>query len=75
MQRSGIAGIPAAIVNLPVGHGGTFAEPFGGAAASTSVDWLEWRLRGDESAGRSFAGENCRLCLTEDWDYRRKGFR
>lgn len=65
---------PVAIVNLPVGHGGTFSEPFGGAAASIAVDWLEWRLRGDESAGRTFAGENCRLCLVPGWDYQSKGF-
>lgn len=66
--------IPAAIVNLPVGHGGTFDQPFGGAAASIAVDWLDWRLRGDEAAGRTFAGENCRLCLVADWDYDSKGF-
>ena len=69
-----IDNIPAAIVNLPVGHGGTFDQPFGGAAASISVDWLDWRLRGDEAAGRTFAGENCRLCLVADWTYDRKGF-
>lgn len=65
--------LPAAIVNLPVGHGGTFAQPFGGAAASIAVDWLEWRLRGDEAAGRTFAGPNCRLCLTPGWAYESKG--
>ncbi|MBB5732861.1 hypothetical protein FHS61_001887 [Altererythrobacter atlanticus] len=69
-----IGHIPAAIVNLPVGHGGTFSQPFGGAAASISVDWLDWRLRGDEASGRTFAGENCRLCLVSDWDYESKGF-
>lgn len=66
--------IPVAIVNLPVGHGGTFDQPFGGSAASITVDWLDWHLRGDESAGRSFAGENCRLCQLAEWDYRKKGF-
>ncbi len=66
--------VPAAIVNLPVGHGGTFGEPYGGAAASISVDWLDWRLRGDEAAGRTFVGANCRLCLVPGWDYESKGF-
>ena len=28
-----IVGVPAAVANLPVGHGGTFQEPNGGAAA------------------------------------------
>ena len=39
--------VPAAIANLPVGHGGTFNEPNGGAAASVAVSWLNWQLRGD----------------------------
>jgi hypothetical protein len=29
-----IAHVPVAVANLPVGHGGTFNEPNGGAAAS-----------------------------------------
>lgn len=66
--------LPAAIINLPVGHGGTFNEPNGGAAASITVDWLDWRLRDDQAAGRTFAGENCRLCLVSDWQYEQKGF-
>ena len=42
-----VAHVPAAIANLPVGHGGTFNEPNGGAAASVAVSWLNWQLRGD----------------------------
>ena len=42
-----ITNVPAAIANLPVGHGGTFNEPNGGAAASVAVSWLNWQLRGD----------------------------
>jgi predicted alpha/beta-hydrolase family hydrolase len=69
-----IGHVPVAIVNLPVGHGGTFNQPNGGSAASITVDWLEWRLRGDVAAGRTFAGENCRLCLIPEWGYEHKGF-
>ncbi len=69
-----IGHVPAAIVNLPVGHGGTFDKPFGGIAASIAVDWLEWRLRGDAAAGRTFAGPNCRLCQVPEWGYQSKGF-
>lgn len=69
-----ITHIPVAIVNLPVGHGGTFNQPFGGAAASITVDWLDWRLRGDEAAGRTFSGDNCRLCLVSAWSYQHKGY-
>ena len=57
-----IAHVPAALVNLPVGHGGTYHEPMGGKAAGIVVDWLEWQLRDDAAAGRSFTGANCRLC-------------
>jgi hypothetical protein len=55
--------VPAALVNIPVGHGGTFGKPYGGAVAQVVVDWLEWQLRGDKTAGRSFTGPACRLCV------------
>ena len=42
-----VAHVPIAMANLPVGHGGTFSEPNGGAAASVAVSWLNWQLRGD----------------------------
>ena len=43
--------VPIALVGLPTGHGGTYFDPHGGAAAMIAVDWLEWQLRGDEDAG------------------------
>lgn len=64
---SRIKHVPAAMASLDVGHGGTFGEPFGGAAAAVAVDWLDWRLRGDEAAGRTFNGVNCRLCVGSEW--------
>jgi len=54
--------VPAVQVNFPVGHGGTFLKPNGGAVAAAAVDWLEWQLRGDKTAARTFTGANCRLC-------------
>ncbi|MCP6237348.1 hypothetical protein NL436_28090, partial [Klebsiella pneumoniae] len=48
--------VPIAMVNMPVGHGGTFCKPYGGSVAAFAVDWLQWQLRGDKSAARSFAG-------------------
>lgn len=65
--------VPAALINLPVGHGGTFGRPNGGAVASAVVDWLEWQLRGDKVAGRTFTGANCRLCNSGEWSIERKG--
>jgi hypothetical protein len=65
---------PAVMVNLPVGHGGTFSQPMGGAVAHVAVDWLEWQLRGNKTAARTFMGENCRLCSGTKWTIERKGF-
>jgi hypothetical protein len=59
---------------LPVGHGGTFQEPNGGAAASVAVSWLDWQLRGDATAARLFVGEDCGLCRDAKWTYQRRNF-
>jgi dienelactone hydrolase len=69
-----IARVPVAVANLPVGHGGTFQEPNGGAAASVAVSWLDWQLRGDATAARRFVGEDCGLCRDAKWTYQRRNF-
>jgi hypothetical protein len=69
-----IAHVPAAVANLPVGHGGTFQEPNGGAAASVAVSWLDWQLRGDTQAARRFLGDDCGLCRDASWALQRKNF-
>jgi dienelactone hydrolase len=69
-----IAHVPVAIANLPVGHGGTFQEPNGGAAASVAVSWLDWQLRGDAAAARRFVGDDCGLCRDARWQFERKNF-
>ncbi len=38
--------VPVAIANLPVGHGGTYAEPHGGSFADMALLWIEWQIRG-----------------------------
>lgn len=68
-----IAHVPAALVQLPVGHGGTFFAVNGGAVAALSVDWLEWQLRGDKTAARTFKGASCRLCMVPGWTIEKKG--
>ncbi|GLS99200.1 hypothetical protein GCM10007897_05790 [Sphingobium jiangsuense] len=65
--------VPAVLVDMNTGHGGTFRTLLGGRAAQISVDWLEWQLRGDKSAGRSFTGPVCRLCVTGDLRVEKKG--
>lgn len=54
--------VPAVLVNIPTGHGGTYSQPMGGKAAGIVVDWLQWQLRHDMGAARTFVGANCRLC-------------
>jgi hypothetical protein len=69
-----IAHVPVAVANLAVGHGGTFNEPNGGAAASVAVSWLDWQLRGDAQAGKRFVGDDCGLCKDAQWSFERKQF-
>ena len=69
-----VAHVPIAMANLPVGHGGTFFEANGGAAASVAVSWLNWQLRGDADSGRRFVGEACGLCQDARWSLQRKQF-
>jgi dienelactone hydrolase len=64
--------VPAVLVDLPVGHGGTFYKTNGGTVAQIVVDWLDWQLRGDRTAGRTFTGQNCRLCGRGDVTIERK---
>ncbi len=67
-----IAHVPAAVANLPVGHGGTYFEANGGAAAQVAVSWLEWQLRGDKTAGARFQGKDCGLCKDAAWTFEKK---
>jgi hypothetical protein len=69
-----ISHVPAAMANLPVGHGGTFNEPNGGAAASVAVSWLNWQLRGDADSAKRFVGDDCGLCKDPQWSLQRKQF-
>jgi hypothetical protein len=69
-----VAHVPIAMANLPVGHGGTFLEPNGGAAASVAVSWLNWQLRRDAESARRFVGEDCGLCRDTRWSLERKQF-
>lgn len=69
-----ISHVPAMLANLPVGHGGTFALANGGDWARVGADWLDWQIKGDAAAARSFVGPDCRLCTTFGWTLERKGF-
>ena len=68
-----IDSVPVMVANLDVGHGGTFGKPNGGAAATVSVDWLDWQLSGDKRAAARFTGKDCGLCTDPAWKVERKG--
>jgi dienelactone hydrolase len=54
--------VPAVLVNIPTGHGGTYNQPMGGKGAKIVVDWLQWQLRHDRNATKTFVGGDCGLC-------------
>ncbi len=60
-------------VRADAGHAGTYSHPGGGEFANVAVAWLRWRLKRDEAAGATFAGEDCGLCTNENWDVKQKG--
>jgi hypothetical protein len=67
-----ISGIPAAVVNIPVGHGGTYFEPNGGLAAQIVTSWLDWQLKGSKEAAARFSGSSCGYCSDARFTIERK---
>ena len=59
--------VPACATNLPVGHGGTYAQPHGGEYSIVAIAWLDWQLKSDEEAAGMFKGEDCQLSKREGW--------
>ena len=57
---------------LKVGHGGTYWEPNGGKAAAAVVAWLDWQLRNDQKAAKTFVGKDCGLCTDSAWSVEKK---
>lgn len=57
-----IAHVPAYVVNIPVGHGGTYMQPHGGVAAEVVVRWLDWQLKGKSENAAYFNGADCTYC-------------
>lgn len=67
-----ITTVPAMIVSLGVGHGGTFHQPNGGRVTPVDVAWLDWQLRHDATAAHWFKGKDCKLCTDPQWTVRKK---
>lgn len=64
--------VPVFNANIDVGHGGTWREPGGGAMGAAAIAWLDWRLKGDAKAGKTFAGKDCGLCTDARWTVKTK---
>ena len=62
-------GVDAAIfaTNSNVGHGGTYAQPHGGEFAIVARNWLDWQLKGDQTAAKMFVGKKCGLSTRAGW--------
>jgi hypothetical protein len=61
-----------AVANFDTGHGGTFWEPTGGAAAAVAVVWLTGQLRHVGEAGWTFLGDDWGLCTDPAWTFEKK---
>jgi hypothetical protein len=60
--------VPALLAFQDVGHyPATYREPNGGAFAVAANAWLDWNLKGDQSASKMFVGPNCGLCSNPKW--------
>jgi hypothetical protein len=62
-----LTNVPAFVANYPVGHGGTYRQPYGGEFTVPALAWLQWQLKGDEEAAKMFQGDPCGLALRDDW--------
>ena len=59
-----------------VGHyPATYRQPNGGAFAVAVNAWLDWHLKGDQSASKMFLGSNCGLCKDPKWNVQIKNVR
>ena len=62
-----ISHVPAAALNFPVGHGGTYRQPHGGEFTIAPLAWLDWQLKGDKEAAKMLTGPDCGLLKREGW--------
>ncbi len=67
--------VPVVMINRDVGHGGTYAQPHGGAFSDAAIAWLKWQLKGDEEAALMFKGEDCGFCRDPEWKIETKNIK
>lgn len=71
---SRIEHVPVVMVNLDVGHGGTYRRPHGGEYSPVALGWLDWHLKGTEVAAKMFLGEESELKRDPKWTIETKNF-
>ena len=64
--------VPVAWVNFPVGHGGTYAEEFGGEFSRMARTWLDYVFKGHNEGERLF--KNLDLTGFDGWTAVSKNF-
>lgn len=64
--------VPVFVGNIDVGHGGTYAQPFGGDYAKVATAWFDWQLKGDKKAGKLFTGNPPVLSKWPGWTVDKK---
>ena len=67
--------VPVFVANLDVGHGGTYAKPFGGEFGKVATAWFKWQLKGDKKAGKLFTGNPPGLSKSPGWTVDKKNMR
>lgn len=64
--------VPVFVANMDVGHGGTYAKPYGGEFAKAATAWYKWQLKGDKDAAKMFTGNTPGLAQSSGWTTDRK---
>ncbi len=59
--------VPVFVANLDVGHGGTYAQPFGGEYGKVATAWLNWQLKDDKKSAKLFSGKTPELSTWKGW--------
>lgn len=67
-----IKDVPVAWVNLPVGHGGTYGEEFGGEFSRMARTWLDYVFKGHNEGERLF--KDLDLTGFDGWTAQSKNF-
>lgn len=67
--------VPVALVNFPVGHGGTYKQPRGGVLGQVALMWLDWHLKGKSEASKFFMNAAWRKKNYVECVFQSKGLR